>query len=125
MIVAAPAALLTLAACAAFALRKRVTMVGQLSVATIILAFTLVSITPADTSVERGTSLPVLARFKGPLPPDVTLVIRPDAQEAKLGCLPLKKTKLSCDWRADAQILSHCWPEHFPESHLLQQRAAD
>jgi hypothetical protein len=44
-----------------------------------------------------------------------------DAQEAKLGCLPLKKTKLSCDWRADAQILSHCWPEQFPESHMLQQ----
>ncbi|PYI84391.1 MAG: hypothetical protein DME26_13320, partial [Verrucomicrobia bacterium] len=51
---------------------------------------TSVTVTPGDTSVERGTSLPVLARFKGPLPPDVTLVIRPDAQGAKR--IPLIKS---------------------------------
>ena len=51
---------------------------------------TSITVTPGDTSVERGTSLPVLARFKGPLPPDVTLVIRPDAQGAKR--IPLVKS---------------------------------
>ena len=32
-----------------------------------------VSIKPGDTEVERGTSLLVLARFRGPLPPEVVL----------------------------------------------------
>jgi hypothetical protein len=41
---------------------------------------TRVQVTPGDTTIERGNSLAVLARFDGPLPPDVTLVIRPDAQ---------------------------------------------
>lgn len=39
-----------------------------------------VQVSPGDTNVERGNSLAVLARFQGPLPPEVTLVIRPDAQ---------------------------------------------
>jgi NADH:ubiquinone oxidoreductase subunit 4 (subunit M) len=52
MIVAAPAVVLTLAACVAFALRKRVTMVARLSLAALVIAFTLVSITPADTTAR-------------------------------------------------------------------------
>jgi formate hydrogenlyase subunit 3/multisubunit Na+/H+ antiporter MnhD subunit len=48
--VAAPAVFLAAAAVAAFALRKRVTAVARLSVAAIIVAFALVSITPADTT---------------------------------------------------------------------------
>jgi hypothetical protein len=32
----------------------------------------------------------------------------------------LKKIKLSGDWRAHAWILSHCWPEQFSESRILQ-----
>ena len=35
-----------------------------------------VSVTPGDTSIERGDSLVVLARFGGALPPNVSLVIR-------------------------------------------------
>lgn len=31
-----------------------------------------------------------------------------------------KKIKLSDDWRAHAWILSHCWPEQFSESRILQ-----
>jgi hypothetical protein len=41
---------------------------------------TRVQVTPGDTSLERGNGLAVLARFDGPLPADVTLVVRPDAQ---------------------------------------------
>jgi NADH:ubiquinone oxidoreductase subunit 4 (subunit M) len=52
MIVAAPAVVLTLAACVAFALRKRVTIVARLSLAALVIAFTLVSITPADTTAR-------------------------------------------------------------------------
>jgi formate hydrogenlyase subunit 3/multisubunit Na+/H+ antiporter MnhD subunit len=50
--VAAPAVLLAVAACAAFALRKRITAVARLSLAAIALAFTLVSITPTDTTAR-------------------------------------------------------------------------
>jgi len=32
----------------------------------------------------------------------------------------LQKIKLSDDWRAYAWILSHCWPEQFSESRILQ-----
>jgi hypothetical protein len=32
----------------------------------------------------------------------------------------LKKIKLSDEWRAHAWILSHCWPEQFSESQILQ-----
>ena len=35
-----------------------------------------VAVTPGDTSIERGDSLVVLARFGGSLPPNVSLVIR-------------------------------------------------
>ena len=35
-----------------------------------------VSVTPGDTTIERGDSLVVLARFGGALPPNVSLVIR-------------------------------------------------
>lgn len=50
MIVAAPAILLALTAGLAFALRKRVTLVARLSLAALAVAFTLVSLTPADTT---------------------------------------------------------------------------
>jgi NADH:ubiquinone oxidoreductase subunit 4 (subunit M) len=52
MIVAAPAILLAVAACVAFALRKRVTLVARLSLAALVVAFTLVSLTPADTTAR-------------------------------------------------------------------------
>jgi hypothetical protein len=39
-----------------------------------------VHVTPGDTSLELGSGLAVLARFEGNLPPEVTLVIRADAQ---------------------------------------------
>jgi hypothetical protein len=32
----------------------------------------------------------------------------------------LKKIKLFDDWRDHAWILSHCWPEQFSESRILQ-----
>jgi hypothetical protein len=32
----------------------------------------------------------------------------------------LKKISLSNDWRAHAWLLSHCWPEEFSESRILQ-----
>lgn len=35
------------------------------------------TVEPGDTSIERGTSLLVLARFKGPLPTDVELIYQP------------------------------------------------
>ncbi|MDP9320651.1 MAG: hypothetical protein M3P16_06115 [Chloroflexota bacterium] len=50
MTVAAPAILLAISACVAFALRKRTAAVAWLSVTTIVIAFTLVAITPADTT---------------------------------------------------------------------------
>ena len=34
--------------------------------------------------------------------------------------LLLKKISLSNDWRAHAWLLSHCWPEEFSESRILQ-----
>ena len=52
MTVIAPAALLALAACAAFALRKRVDEVARFSLVSILLAFILVSLTPADTTAS-------------------------------------------------------------------------
>src|SRR6266511_29512 len=36
-----------------------------------------VTVTPGDTSVERGSSLVVLARFDGRVPSEATLVVRP------------------------------------------------
>lgn len=41
-----------------------------------------VSIEPGDTEIERGSSLQVLARVKGPLPADATLVSHPAGSEA-------------------------------------------
>ena len=52
MTVAAPAVLLALGACAAFALRKRVDAVARLSLAALLIAFTLVSVTAAGTSAR-------------------------------------------------------------------------
>ncbi|HAF09302.1 MAG TPA: hypothetical protein DCK98_04375 [Chloroflexi bacterium] len=49
MTVASPAIFLALAACAAFALRKRVNAVAWLSLSAIVIAFTAVSVTPVDT----------------------------------------------------------------------------
>ncbi len=44
-----------------------------------------VTVTPGDTSVERGTSLVVLARFDGRLPAEATLVIKPiNASERRI-----------------------------------------
>jgi hypothetical protein len=40
---------------------------------------TRLNVSPGDALVERGNGLAILARFEGPLPPEVTLVIRPDA----------------------------------------------
>jgi hypothetical protein len=51
---------------------------------------TKISVTPGDTSIERGNGLAVLARFDGPLPPDVTLVIRPDSAPERQ--LPMMKS---------------------------------
>jgi formate hydrogenlyase subunit 3/multisubunit Na+/H+ antiporter MnhD subunit len=50
--VAAPAILLAVSACAAFALRKRIAAVAWLSVITVVIAFTLVAITPAATAAR-------------------------------------------------------------------------
>lgn len=36
-----------------------------------------VSVTPGDTSIEKGTSLVVLAKFEGGVPAEATLVVRP------------------------------------------------
>ena len=52
MTVAAPAILLAVSACAAFALRKRIAAVAWLSVITVVIAFTLVAITPAATAAR-------------------------------------------------------------------------
>ncbi len=49
-----------------------------------------VTVTPGDTKVERGNGLVVLARFKGPLPPEATLVIGTGTN--KLRRIPLAKT---------------------------------
>src|SRR5436309_3205721 len=40
------------------------------------------TVTPGDTSLERGNSLVVLARFSGNLPPTVDLVISQPAEPA-------------------------------------------
>jgi hypothetical protein len=32
----------------------------------------------------------------------------------------IQKIKLSDDWRTHVWILSHCWPEQFSESRILQ-----
>jgi formate hydrogenlyase subunit 3/multisubunit Na+/H+ antiporter MnhD subunit len=52
MTVAAPAVLLAVAACVAFALRKRVADVARLSLGAIGLAFVAVSVTPLDTTAR-------------------------------------------------------------------------
>jgi hypothetical protein len=36
----------------------------------------------------------------------------------------LKKIKLADDWRAHVWLLSHSWPEQFPESRILIKGAA-
>jgi hypothetical protein len=48
-----------------------------------------VTVTPGDTSIERGNSLVVLARFKGPLPSTVDLVLSGVAEPARI---PLVKS---------------------------------
>ena len=48
-----------------------------------------VTVTPGDTSIERGNSLVVLARFSGPLPPTVDLVINQAAEGSRI---PLVKS---------------------------------
>ncbi|HEY2951883.1 MAG TPA: hypothetical protein VGK40_04825 [Verrucomicrobiae bacterium] len=49
-----------------------------------------ITITPGDTNVEKGSGLVVLARFVGPLPPDVHLVI--GATTNSLRNIPLVKS---------------------------------
>ncbi len=49
-----------------------------------------ITITPGDTTVEKGSGLVVLARFAGPLPPDVRLVI--GASTNSLRTIPLAKS---------------------------------
>ncbi|MEA2661987.1 MAG: NADH-quinone oxidoreductase subunit [Chloroflexota bacterium] len=67
MTVAAPAIFLALAACVAFALRKRVNEVAWFSLATVVMTFIAVSVTPVDTAARlldvdlRVTSLGRLA----------------------------------------------------------------
>jgi hypothetical protein len=41
---------------------------------------TRLEVTPGDTSLERGNGLAVLARFEGPLPAEVAMVVRPDSR---------------------------------------------
>src|SRR6185503_11234746 len=53
-----------------------------------------VTVTPGDTSVERGHGLVVLARFTGPLPADAALVVTPSVQNSASNAsrsLPLVK----------------------------------
>ncbi len=49
-----------------------------------------VTVTPGDVALERGNSLVVLARFEGPLPPAVELVIGEHADSARR--IPLVKS---------------------------------
>ncbi len=49
-----------------------------------------ITVTPGDTSIERGNSLVVLARFGGALPPTVELVIEPSPGTTKR--IPLVKS---------------------------------
>ena len=49
-----------------------------------------VTIEPGDKDIERGASLLVLARFTGPLPPDVTLVYEDDSGASQQ--LPMSKS---------------------------------
>ena len=51
---------------------------------------TKIQVTPGDATIERGSGLAVLARFDGPLPAEVTLVIRPDSQPERR--VPLVKS---------------------------------
>jgi len=48
-----------------------------------------VNVTPGDTSVERGSSLVVLARFEGRMPVEASLVVQPAAGEQRR--IPLTK----------------------------------
>jgi hypothetical protein len=41
-------------------------------------------------------------------------------QEGQARVSLLKEIKLSDDWRVHAWILSHCWPEQFSESRIVQ-----
>ena len=68
MIVALPAALLALAACVAFGLRKRIADVGWLSIAAVGVAFLLLAVTPSDTAVrliDLDLRLTALGRLAG------------------------------------------------------------
>ena len=49
-----------------------------------------VTVSPGDTSLERGTALVVLARFAGQLPPNVELVVESQANDAQR--IPLVKS---------------------------------
>jgi hypothetical protein len=49
-----------------------------------------VSVSPGDTTLERGGGLVVLARFDGPLPHEATLVVQPASGDAQR--IPLNKT---------------------------------
>ena len=48
-----------------------------------------VTVTPGDTSIERGSGLVVLARFEGKLPGEATLVLKPVNENARR--VPLSK----------------------------------
>ncbi|HKP36278.1 MAG TPA: hypothetical protein VJT71_05430, partial [Pyrinomonadaceae bacterium] len=54
------------------------------------LADSRVSVSPGDTTLERGSGLVVLARFEGPLPSDATLVVQ--TVNADTQRIPLNKT---------------------------------
>jgi hypothetical protein len=45
---------------------------------------------------------------------------RTHVQEGQARVSLLKEIKLFDDWRVHAWILSHCWPEQFSESRILQ-----
>jgi hypothetical protein len=49
-----------------------------------------VTVNPGDTSIERGNTLVVLARFGNPLPPNVDLVLGPNATSSRR--IPLAKS---------------------------------
>ena len=53
-------------------------------------ASTAVSVEPGDVSIERGTSLLVMARFSGPVPGSATLIVSEEGQEPSR--LPLQRT---------------------------------
>ena len=60
------------------------------SSATTVAGKTSVEVTPGDALVERGSGLVVMARFTGPLPPEVNLVVGTDTNTAWR--MPLSKT---------------------------------